>query len=377
MSTLRVHLHTCLEEKGGATRVAALVRQGLSREIRFSHSFEIADGPAEPAAKPVAPGAVARRVPKGAVLHVHGTRDWPALLRGLVAARRKGLPLVLTAHDAGLITGGCPYPLDCQAFFEGCPDPCLRGFPESSRQRAERVDLLFSLAPVIVSPSRWLARLLRPALPDLDIRVIPNGVPWPGVDRPEPRMPRAELRASLGLSPAARAVLFCAHGGEGAAYKAGERWRGYFEEVKSLEPRAVAFLVGGSEARQEGDVTVWPYLPQERLLELMRACDALAYPTHADNHPLVVLEAMSAGLPVVSFELGGLPEQVAPGRTGLLVPPGDHSGLAQAVSWLLHNDSLRRDMSHEALAHGRARFSVKRMARDHRKLYEALAAPRA
>ena len=51
--------------------------------------------------------------------------------------------------------------------------------------------------------------------------------------------------------------------------------------------------------------------------------------------------------------------------------------LAQAVAWLLHNASLRRGMSRESLAHGRTRFTVKRLVREHRKIYETLASTRA
>ncbi len=381
MTGLRVFCHTCLEQRGGAARVAELVRQGLSdpagsdQGVTFFHSFEISESGTGPAT--VAPRDLGRAVPAGGLLHVHGTQDWEALLAGLLTAHPQGLPLVITAHDAGLVTGGCPYPLDCPAFASGCPDPCPRGFADSGRTRAAKAELLTALAPVLLSPSRWLAKLMRPVLPDLPAKVLPNGVPWPGVDLPEPKTPRAELRRALGLDPAARAVLFCAHGGFQAAYKAGDLWQTYFADIKALEPRAVAFMVGGQEARKEGDTVFWPYVPQEKLLDLMRAVDVLAYPTHADNHPLVVLEAMSAGLPVVSFAVGGLPEQVVPGKTGLLVPPGDHSGLSQAVAWLLHNDSLRRGMSRESLAYGRTRFTVRRLAREHRKIYETLASPRA
>lgn len=389
MTALRIHAHTCLEHRGGAARVAALIRSGLEGpETLFTSSHEIRERDEGP--EGILPGDLGRLAPPGAILHLHGTRDWPALLAGLQASRPDLSPphdacpaspgdaplvppLVITAHDAALVTGGCPYPLDCQGFSKGCPAPCPRRFPDCARLRQERLALLTGLHPVLVSPSRWLARILRQALPDLPVRVIPNGTPWPGVDLPAPAASRQGLRQALGLDPGARAVLFTAHGGTEAAYKAGERWREYFADIKGLEPRAVGFLVGGTEAASEGDLTIWPYLPQERLFELMRAMDVLAYPTYADNHPLVVLEAMSAGLPVVSFALGGLPEQVVPGRTGLLVPPGDHAGLAQAVAWLLHNDSLRRNMAQDSLEHGRSRFSVRRMARDYRKLYASLA----
>jgi glycosyltransferase involved in cell wall biosynthesis len=70
--------------------------------------------------------------------------------------------------------------------------------------------------------------------------------------------------------------------------------------------------------------------------------DVLAVTSLSDGAPLVVLEAMEAGVPVVASAVGGLPDQVAHGRDGLLVPPGDPDALAGALGGLLRDPDRRR-----------------------------------
>ena len=77
---------------------------------------------------------------------------------------------------------------------------------------------------------------------------------------------------------------------------------------------------------------------------------------------LVNIEAMASALPVVAFAHGALPEIVADGRTGLLVPPGDERALAEAVLRLLRNPEERRAMGESARARAVSAFSPERMA---------------
>jgi glycosyltransferase involved in cell wall biosynthesis len=222
-------------------------------------------------------------------------------------------------------------------------------------------------APALASPSRWLARLARQALPDLPARVIPNGVPWPELSA---LASRAQARASLGIAPQARVALFAAHGGARAAYKSGPRWLEYWRAVRDRLPQAQAFAVGGDEALSRDGLTVWPYVDRAKLALLMRAADALLYPTLADNHPLVLLEAAALELPVLSFAVGGVPEIIAPGETGLLATPGDEHAFCQAAHALLSDAALGRRLGRAARDRGAKRFSVARMAADYAALLE-------
>jgi glycosyltransferase involved in cell wall biosynthesis len=69
-----------------------------------------------------------------------------------------------------------------------------------------------------------------------------------------------------------------------------------------------------------------------------------------------VLEALACGVPVVASEVGGVPEQVEPGRTGFLVRPGDPAALAERIGWLLSDETLRRRFAAQAAQTARSRF---------------------
>ena len=124
-------------------------------------------------------------------------------------------------------------------------------------------------------------------------------------------------------------------------------------------------------------VTLSGFLPFDRVLEAYRASDLFVLPcVEASNGgkditPNVLLEAMACGLPVVSTPIGGIPEIVTDGMDGLLVPPGDHQAIADAVQRLAADTGLRA-----RLAAGARRTVVNRFdsSRNVRLLTDLLAA---
>ena len=91
---------------------------------------------------------------------------------------------------------------------------------------------------------------------------------------------------------------------------------------------------------------------------VMSALDVCVMASLKENLPMVVLEAMAAGVPVVATAVGGIPECVAPGETGLLVRPGDSDSLAQALIELLGDSVRRRALGLAGRRRVRDHFSV-------------------
>ena len=91
--------------------------------------------------------------------------------------------------------------------------------------------------------------------------------------------------------------------------------------------------------------------------------------TGSEGAPLSVLEAMAAGLPVVASAVGGVPEIVADGATGLLVPPDDAAALAAALEQLLADAALRRRLGAAGRERVRVRFDLAELQRAHLELY--------
>ena len=106
-----------------------------------------------------------------------------------------------------------------------------------------------------------------------------------------------------------------------------------------------------SDLGLQGVVTMMGAMPHTRLVALYREASvfALAPQVTADGDrdgiPNVLVEAMAAGVPVVSADMSGIPELIEDGRTGLLVEPEDPSALADAVERLLRDPLLRRTLA--------------------------------
>jgi len=86
------------------------------------------------------------------------------------------------------------------------------------------------------------------------------------------------------------------------------------------------------------------FIPYGQLLNEYRRADICVIPSRWDNSPYAVYEAMGAAKAVVASRVGGIPELVEHGMTGLLVPPNDHESLAEAILELLRDDVRREQM---------------------------------
>jgi glycosyltransferase involved in cell wall biosynthesis len=102
--------------------------------------------------------------------------------------------------------------------------------------------------------------------------------------------------------------------------------------------------------------------------DLLPAFDIFALSSRNEGLPISLLEAMATGLPCVGTSVGGIPEVITDGREGLLVPAGDIAGLADALSRLLSEPSLRASAGARALQTAR-RFDITEAVRNVEDVY--------
>jgi len=82
-------------------------------------------------------------------------------------------------------------------------------------------------------------------------------------------------------------------------------------------------------------------VPMNERISFFQKADIFVLPTYAEAMPMSVIEAMAAGLPVISTPVGGIPELIKDGVDGLLFPPGDVKALAEKISFLVNNKKIR------------------------------------
>jgi glycosyltransferase involved in cell wall biosynthesis len=152
--------------------------------------------------------------------------------------------------------------------------------------------------------------------------------------------------------------------------------------------RALALVPSGSvRARLVGDGRERPALEAEAarlgldgeveflgerrdVTALLADADLFVLSSHSEGMPMSVLEAMAAGLPVVASAVGGVPEVVVSGDTGLLVPPGDPATLAAALERLADDPVLRLRLGNAGRHRAEQHFGLARFERAHLELFE-------
>jgi glycosyltransferase involved in cell wall biosynthesis len=146
----------------------------------------------------------------------------------------------------------------------------------------------------------------------------------------------------------------------------GQHSRAYAENyVQSLKKYVAA-------ARLEQAVTFLGELDEQRILEEYTKCCMVVLPSKLETAPMVILQAMAAGKPVVSSNAGGSPFLVEHGRTGLIVPIDDGAALAQAMGRLLGDEALAHKMGQQAAQVARDRFHVEVVAAQTRQVYRSI-----
>jgi glycosyltransferase involved in cell wall biosynthesis len=214
------------------------------------------------------------------------------------------------------------------------------------------------------------------------VEVIDNGVP--PVERSEEL--RRQFRRSLGLRDDTFVYLAV---GNVKPEKGFEDLLAAAATVRNLaDGRAFRVLIAGGVTDEECQAAL---LAQHRELKLngtvqflgfrsdtralYSAADAFVLSSRKEGLPLALLEAMSAGLPVVATEVGAVPEVVRREADGLLVPPASADQLARAMSRLAADEGLRASLGDTAHVRIESRYGRRRMAERYMEVY-ALAAAR-
>jgi len=167
------------------------------------------------------------------------------------------------------------------------------------------------------------------------------------------------MRSSLGIddeTPVAAVIgRFYRVKGQDAAVRAMAR-------VRRHVPDALLLLSGDGPQRPRCEAlarelgvsdSVWFLGQREDIPDLLQAIDALLIPSESEGLGYSAIEALAAGRAVVAYDVGGLPDAVIHGRTGYLAPAGDEQTLADRLSEVLTDATVRARLSEGARQHAR------------------------
>ncbi len=155
-----------------------------------------------------------------------------------------------------------------------------------------------------------------------------------------------------------------------------------FQNIVRERDDAVLVMVGSGEMLPflkaqakflgiEDRVRFLGYVSDDLLSKLYASADVFVLPSiMAEAFGIVVLEAMASGVPVVTTTVGGIPEVVGESGSGVLVPPGDELALVEAVSKLLSDKELARNLGEAGRKAVERRYSWKVIASEIEKVYE-------
>ncbi|MDT3698284.1 MAG: glycosyltransferase family 4 protein [Thermincola sp.] len=305
--------------------------------------------------------------------NLHGGYFSPFALPELTALK----PTVWTLHDMQAITGHCAHSFDCERWLTGCGScPDLNIYPAISKDTSAflwktKKKIYAHSNLTIVCPSKWLKdKVERSILGDKDVRLIYNGIDNSVFKALDKHQARKELNLPLGK----KILLFTAHEGTGNYWKGGDFVDKAYQRLQDRQD--ILFLNAGviSAAKGKGDSWVnVPYITDEyTLAKYYSAADLFIYPSLADNCPLVVLESLSCGTPVVAFRTGGIPELVQHMKTGYLADYKNSSDFVHGIKLLLEDNELLSQMHIAAPMAVQQRFTLPKMAEDYITLYKEI-----
>jgi len=352
-------------DQAGAEKQLCLLAEALPRDRFDLHVFALTRG-----------GPMQQRLDAAGVpCQVIGKRlrfdpqAWLRLRRAIVQLRPDLVHTWMLAANAYGVTAAMAAGVERRVCAQRCVDP-WKGRLDLTVDRyiARQCDRIVVNSPAVRD------FYIQHGLPGEQMAVIPNAVKR----LPEPRRSRDELLDELGLPRAARLVgnigrLWPQKRVKDAIWAA--------DLLKVIRDDVHVLVIGDGPLseeiiryRNQVEIRDRVHLLGHRddVPEILPHLDVLLSTSGYEGQSNVILEAMTAGVPVVATDIPGTRDLITHGQTGLLAPVGDRASLAREVNRLLDNPELATTLAAAARRRAATRFSVERMIEQHAALYEEL-----
>ncbi|MDX1976968.1 MAG: glycosyltransferase family 4 protein [Pseudanabaenaceae cyanobacterium bins.68] len=286
-------------------------------------------------------------------------------------------PTIYTLHDMWSFTGHCAYSYDCSKWKTGCgkcpyPDTYPSISFDNTHLEWKLKKWIYSKSSLfIVSPSTWLTEQAKASmLGQFPIYHIANGIDT-SLYQP---LDRSLCRVSLALPQDKRVILFGAETLKDGR-KGGDLLINALERLPSSLKAEIVLVTFGFGAKPVSSIPTvnLGYISSDRLKSLVySAADLFIFPTRADNLPLVLQESMACGTPMVSFNVGGVPDLVRHMITGYLAKSEDIEDFGNGIVTLLEDQNLRDQMSERCRDIAVKEYNLTMQTRQYVELYQKI-----
>jgi glycosyltransferase involved in cell wall biosynthesis len=289
-------------------------------------------------------------------------------------------PAVYTLHDMWSFTGHCASTLGCDKWKAGCgrcpyPDSYPAIVHDNTSLEWKLKNWVYSCSNLtIVTPSRWLTEQAKVSMLNrFCIHHIPHGIDTNAYRPLDPELCRAVFNI-----PVEKKVIAFGTTSLRNILKGGDLLLKALQSLPTKLKQQCVLLTFGQRNTPLESVLDLPaihlgYIDSDFLKSMVYSvADLFLHPTRADVFGLVLQESMACGTPMVSFEIGGVPDLVRPGVTGYLAKPEDVEDFKNGIIQLLEDDLLRRTMKLNCRQIALAEYSLNLQATRYINLYQKI-----
>ena len=274
------------------------------------------------------------------IIHLHWICNFLSI-RGIGKLIKLKKPIIWTIHDSWAFTGGCHVRYGCSQYSERCLE-CKElsdGItPLTSKILQKKYKYWKDNSIIVVAPSTWMRDCLLQSnlFKKENVKYIPNPIDTKVFAYKEKNIDREFT------------ILFGAVQGTKVAYKGYsyllEALDYLAKENPSLKDKIVLNIFGSDSIEEDNIIMQFKHnnlgvlKSDEALVKAYQDADVYVLPTLDDNLPTTVLESMSCGTPVVSFEVGGVPDMIDHKINGYLAKYKNSRDLAEGIAWVYRNN---------------------------------------
>lgn len=309
------------------------------------------------------------------IVHLHWIQGEMLSIKHISKIKK---PIVWTLHDMWTFCGAEHYTNDNrwrEGYYPNNRPNYESGF-DLNRWTWNRKKKYWNKPIHIVAPCIWLAKCVKESalIKNWPVSVIANPIDtdhWKPIDK-------KNARQLLNLSQDANLILFCAAGGGKDPRKGYDLLLSALEYIKTDKKikKIELVVLGQSKPKSQPDlgfpIHYLGHLYDDlRLAVLYSVADVMAVPSRQDNFPNTAIEAQACGTPVVSFDIGGLPDIIEHQKTGYLAKAFDTRDLANGITWVLEQSDSKK-LGNNARERAVEKFSEKKISEDYVSIYKKI-----